>query len=150
MNRKMFWTRLSIYLLFGLIVPLMFLLWKFDFFQTVSEGTKLSGWGTFAIIFIFIFFLRLMKSVRKGLPFSYWTQVLDGVTKVIIPLIICTVIINFMKNFMDEFSQFLICLIFCEIVAVFANPMKEWAHDKNIEYESLGIINAIKNILKDK
>lgn len=150
MSKKQFWIRLSVYVLFGLLAPLAFLLWRFDFLKSVSEGTKLSGWGTFAVAFIFIFFLRLMKSVRKGMPFSYWAQLLDGIIKVIIPLIICTVVLNFMKNFMEEFSQFLIVLILCETVAVFTNPLKEWAHENNVEYETLSILNAVKSILNIK
>lgn len=147
MSKKQFWIRMSVYVVFGLLAPLGFLLWRFDFLKNVSEGTKLSGWGTFAAVFVVIFFLRLMKTVRKGMPFSYFTQALDGIIKVVIPLVILAVILNFMKNFMDEFYQFLIVLIICEIIAVLSNPLKEWAHANNIEYDSMSLINALKSIL---
>ena len=150
MSKKQFWIRIGIYFLFALLVPIGFLIWRFDLFAQVESGTKLSGWGTFAAVFVILFFLKLMKSVRKGLPFSYWTQLLDGVISVIIPLIAITVILTFMKNFIEELSQFLIVLTACEVVAVFTNPLKEWAHENNIEYESISLLNAIKSFMGTK
>ena len=87
MSKKQFWIRLGLYILFGAVFPFVFLIWRFQLFQKVS-GLSIGGWGLIGIIFVAIFFLKLMKAVRKGLPFSLGTQVLEGVCKVIFPFLI--------------------------------------------------------------
>lgn len=152
MSRKQFWARLVLYILFGAILPFIFLVWRFELFQKVS-GLSVGGWGLIGIIFVAVFLLKLMKAVRKGLPFSLGTQVLEGVCKIIFPFLIAAVCVYVFKDMMDELFQFLCVVIICEMVAIPLNPIPQWAHENKIEeqtngvktmFESLGIIEKTK------
>ena len=146
MSKKQFWARLSLYVVFGAIIPVSFLTWRFKLFEVVQETTSkvtIGGWGLIAILFIAFFFIKLMKAIRKGMPFSIGRQILDGFSKTIIPLIVAAVCVYMMKDLMKELFQFLCVVIFCEMVAVCVNPLPQWAHENHIEYHE----NTMKNFL---
>ncbi|MBR6515949.1 MAG: hypothetical protein IKT40_03745 [Bacilli bacterium] len=132
MSKKLFWIRLISYAVIGGGIPLFFLIWRFNLFSKVSK-LSIGGWGMVAILFIGIFFIKMMKAIRKGLPFSFGTQILEGMFKVTIPLLIATVIIYVMRNSVEELFQFFFVLLFCETIAMIVNPIPQWAHENKIE-----------------
>lgn len=149
MDKKQFWSRFAIYIILCLVIPVGFLIWRFELFQKVSK-ISIGGWGLVAIIFIGIFFIKFIKSVKNGLPFSILTQCLEGICKIIIPLLIAAFCIYYLRDVMDQVFQFLCVLIICEIGAIPANPIPQWAHENkknecndNIKglLESLGLIS---------
>lgn len=153
MSKKTFWIRLISYVIIGGGIPLFFLVWRFNLFSKVSK-LSIGGWGMIAILFIGIFFIKMMKAIRKGLPFSFGTQILEGMFKITIPLLIATVIIYVMQNSVTELFQFFFVLLFCESIAMIINPIPQWAHENKIEEQessakrilsSLGIIKADDN-----
>lgn len=153
MNKKLFWIRLISYAVIGGGVPLFFLIWRFNLFSKVSK-LSIGGWGMIAILFIGIFFIKMMKAIRKGLPFSFGTQILEGMFKVTIPLLIATVVIYVMRNSVEELFQFFFVLLFCETIAMIVNPIPQWAHENKIEEQessakrilsSLGLLKADDN-----
>ena len=153
MSKKLFWIRLISYIVIGGGIPLFFLIWRFNLFSKVSK-LSIGGWGMIAILFIGIFFIKMMKAIRKGLPFSFGTQVLEGMFKVTIPLLIATVVIYVMRNSVEELFQFFFVLLFCETIAMIVNPIPQWAHENKIEEQessakrilsSLGLIKADDN-----
>ena len=153
MNKKLFWIRLISYAVIGGGVPLFFLIWRFNLFSKVSK-LSIGGWGMVAILFIGIFFIKMMKAIRKGLPFSFGTQILEGMFKVTIPLLIATVVIYVMRNSVEELFQFFFVLLFCETIAMIVNPIPQWAHENKIEEQessakrilsSLGLLKADDN-----
>lgn len=148
MNKKEFWIRLILYVIFGGIIPFVFLVWRFNLFGKVSS-ISIGGWGIVAIVFVAIFFARLFKAVRKGLPYSIWTQILDGIIKVLIPLAVAAVVVYLFKDLTMQIFQFLMVVIISEMVAIPINPLPKWIHDNKIEQdndntkkllETLGII----------
>lgn len=128
MSKKEFWVRLSIYILFGGALPFAFLIWRFKLFSKVSK-LSIGGWGIIAVIFISVFFIKLIKAVRKGLPFSLVSQILEGICKIIIPLLIGAFCCYYLKDIMEEVFQFLWVLIVCESIAIVVNPIPKWAHE---------------------
>lgn len=152
MNKKIFWIRFAIYVLFGLIVPVVFLVWRFKLFQKISS-ISIGGWGVVAILIVFFFIIKMLKYIKKGLPFSFGTQIISGYLKVVIPLFVSVLIINALKGCINELVQFLVVLTACQAIAVPANPFPKWIHDNNLEqqenqtrriFESLGIIKPKK------
>lgn len=131
MSKKQFWIRLSFYILTGGILPFLFLVWRFNLFSKVSK-LSVGGWGLVAIIFIGVFFIKLIKSVRKGLPFSMLSQVLEGVCKILLPLFIFAFVIYYMQDAMEQVFQFLCVLIICETIAIVVNPIPRWSHENKI------------------
>lgn len=145
MNKKEFWYRFSIYILFGLLIPAGFLIWRFKLFEKVSK-VSIGGWGIVAVIFVAVFFISMLKAIRKGMPFSITTQIIEGLCKLIIPLIIACTCIYFMQDLMKEMYQFLLVLIVCETIAIVVNPIPQWAHENKIEEQEnrlKGIINTL-------
>ena len=150
-EKLIFWSRFSIYVLFGFVAPVVFLAIRFELFKTISK-VSIGGWELIIFLLAFIFIITLIKYVKKGLPYSLFTQFLNGLTKVIIPLLIVLLVVNAFKNSADKLealSQFMVFLIACEIVAVVANPFPKWIHDNHLEdqenqfrkiFEGLGII----------
>lgn len=147
-NRLVFWVRFLIYLVVGMVIPVVFLIWRFKLFQKI-DSVSIGGWGVIAILIIFVFLVKLLKSVKKGLPFSFWTQLITGYLKTVIPLLAAVLVINCLKDSISELIQFLVVFITCQVIAVPANPFPQWAHDNKIAedenklrktFESLGIL----------
>ena len=133
-KKALFWTRFGIYVLFQIVVPITFLVWRFKLFQKIST-VSIGGWGIVVIILVTAFFVSMIKYVKKGLPFSFLTQCLNGIMKTIIPLIAIAFILNWLKGSINELSQFVIVYILCQIIAIPANPFPKWIHDNNLQHE---------------
>lgn len=133
-KKALFWTRFGIYVLFQIVIPITFLVWRFKLFQKIST-VSIGGWGIVVIILVTAFFVSMIKYVKKGLPFSFLTQCLNGIMKTIIPLIAVAFILNWLKGSINELSQFIIVYILCQIIAIPANPFPKWIHDNNLQHE---------------
>lgn len=135
MSKKMFWIRFALFIFSAFVIPFTFLVWRFKLFSKVSK-LSVGGWGVIAIIFGAVFFIVLIKYVRKGLPFSMLSQVLEGICKVLIPILAALLIVDTMKNSMEQMFQFLFVLLFSEMIAIVVNPFPRWIHENKIEFEN--------------
>lgn len=127
-EKKLFWLRFAVWSLFACIIPVIFVAFRFDLFKAVS-GISLSGWGIFAIIIVAIFILVIAKYLKKGLPFSLFTQCINGFCKIILPLVVILAILFLVKTNIDYFIQSLGCVTLCELVAIPINPFPKWISD---------------------
>ena len=143
MSKKEFWIRLPIYALFLFVIPAVFLIIRFNLFQKIS-ALNIGGWGIVAILVVGLGFIKMMKEVKKGLPFCYLNQVITGLYKVIIPLLLLTFIIYFSKDSIKHILQFLLVLIPSEFVAILVNPIPRWAYENKLEEDGY----KLKQILK--
>lgn len=144
-KKALFWTRFGIYVLFQIVIPITFLVWRFKLFQKIST-VSIGGWGIVVIILVTAFFVSMIKYVKKGLPFSFLTQCLNGIMKTIIPLIAIAFILNWLKGSINELSQFVIVYILCQIVAIPANPFPKWVHDNNLQQEENKTRRFLENL----
>lgn len=151
-SKKAFWIRLVLYALFGGVAPGAFLIWRFNLFSEISS-LSIGGWGIVCIAFVGIFFLKMLKAVKDGLPYSFGTQCINGICKVILPLLIALLILYAVQNCIAELMQFLGVVIACEVIAIPTNPIPQWAHENGIKEEegkyrriaeSLGLISTKK------
>ena len=145
MSNKSFWLRLIMYITIGLVAPTVFLIWRFKLFEKI-DSVSIGGWGVVCILFVGIFFIKLMQSIRKGLPFSFFTQCLEGAIKVIIPLLLSILIIYFLKNSINELIQFLIVLTVTQLFAIPINPLPQWSHDNNLKDSELKLKNIAQTL----
>lgn len=153
MSKKEFWSRLALYILIGGVIPFLFLTWRFKLFEKVEETvTKVSigGWGIVAIIFVSIFFLKTINALRRGMPFSFGKQILDGLSKTILPLLIFTVAIYMLQDVTKELFQFLCVTVLCEMIAVCINPIPRWAHENNIDLYEQSLTKMFGSLLGGK
>lgn len=123
--KKLFVIRLILFTLFACVAPFVFIAFRYNLFRKVSE-LSLSGWGLVAIIIVFIFSAYIYKMIKKGLPYSMFTQCLTGVCKIIIPLVCLYLGIEALKNSIDLFSQALLFTIISELIAIPLNPFPKW------------------------
>lgn len=142
-KKKEFWSKFALYVLFGAILPCMFLTWRFNLFGKASK-VQIGGWGLLAILFLGIFFAKTVKIVRMGLPYSLATQVLEGVVKVLIPLFIAIMAAYYLKNAMTQLVQFLCVTFVCEAVAIVVNPLPKWLHEHQLDEQK----NTFKELLQ--
>ena len=149
MSKKMFWVRLLAYVVVGGLLPLTFIAFRFDLFEKVST-LSISGWTlismlTVFIVFSFVFFMKLVKGVRDGLPFSYGTQLLNGLYKVIIPMLMAALILYYLKDSVDKVIQLFVVAIPCEMVAIAINPIRTWAHDNKLDEQGTNLRTVLES-----
>lgn len=147
MSKKQFWIRLSLYVLFGGIIPVIFLILRFNLFTKI-DSLSVGGWGIVAILFISIFFAKMIKTIVKGLPFSLFIQILNGICKVIIPLIAASFIVYYMQDCMKEIFQFLVVCSISELVAIVINPLPKWSNDNKIDKDKQTIKEILETLKK--
>lgn len=145
MSSKAFISRLAVYIIFGAIIPVAFLCWRFKLFEKVSK-VSISGWGLIAIIVISVFFIKLLKAIKKGLPFSFFSRVIGGVCKVTMPLLILTLCSYILQNCMVEVFQFLCVMTISETIAMFVNPLPRWAHENQMIESTKGVRHLLEGI----
>lgn len=145
--RQLFWTRFALWVLFALVAPVAFIAWRFELFK--GNHVSISGWGFLAIVIIAVFIISLLRYVKKGLPFSFMSQCISGLCKVILPLVCLYAILYCIQQNLQAFLQALGCVILCELVAIPLNPMPQWMHD-NLEEKDREKIESMSDIIWDK
>lgn len=149
MSKKQFWTRFSIYVLFGAVIPIIFLSWRFKLFEKVEKVSEISigGWGFVAIILLFLFFTNMLKTIKKGMPINFFTHVIECVIKVSLPLLLIFISIFLLKDFVTELYQVIGLLFVCETVSSISNPLPEWNHQHGIEMTENRLKNLFSSLL---
>lgn len=142
MSKKEFWTRFGLYIAFGIVIPFAFLTWRYQLFSKVSK-ISIGGWGLVAILMVAIFFISLIKAVKKGLPFSYGVQVLTVLCKISIPILAVLCCLYALRDLIDQTIQFVAVLFTCETIAGLVNPLPQWAHENKVNEEN----NRFKDLL---
>ena len=133
-EKQLFWTRMALWLVFALVIPFTFICIKFNLFQTTtSTSIKVGGWGMIAIIILFFTIRTILKYVIKGTTYSMTKQIIEGVFKVVLPLVAIFFLgYILLKTFQEGMNQFLTVmgvLIVSETVAIPINPFPKWLSD---------------------
>ena len=144
MSKKEFWIRFPIYLLFYLILPAGYLLFRFNLFKKIT-AYSIGGWGLLFIFFVTIALIKLIRTVRKGLPFCYTTQILNGLCKVIVPLAGITAGLYLMRNAMPQMIEFMVVLTSCQFVALLVNPIPRWAYENHLGEEGYKLKTVLQS-----
>lgn len=133
---KIFVIRIVLFVLFGCVLPFIFIAWRYDIFRVekeVSAKVSLTGWGFIAIVIAFFFFRYIYKTLKSIMPYSYAYQIINGVLKVILPLVLVYIVASGIAKSIELFKQALAITMICEIVAIFVNPFPKYLHDKGVE-----------------
>lgn len=159
-----FWLRMLGYLLTSTVAPVTVFAIKFGLFKesgyevvydelgNVAEmKIALSGWGIISVVLVGLVMLSIMKEIVSAYSgYSMTKQVLNGLIKRTVPLIMAAVICHFLKNAIDELTFSLIVLAICETAAVPLNPLPQWSASKGEEnYDDL-LTQAIKALQRGK
>lgn len=133
-SKKMFVIRFITFLVFSLIAPAVYLIVRFNLFETTSK-LQIGLWGVIlfgiliAVVSVLIkFYLDGMKS-----KYSLVKQIVSGICKLILPLTLVLILLVWMKDNINLVIESLCVIIPCELVAIVVNPLPKWAFDNNIE-----------------
>lgn len=131
--KKVFIARTILFCIFGCVLPFVFIAWRFEIFSNGGSHISLTGWGVIGILILFFFILYCLKILKNSIPFSMTYQILSGLIKVILPLILVYLIVNAIEGSIRQFKQALFVVIGCEAIAIVINPFPKYMHDKGIE-----------------
>ena len=125
-----FWSRFVLWAAFSVVLPLVFIFWRFDLFKTVAK-TQISGWEIIVIVLVAAFAFTVIRYIKLAFSgrYSLIGQILGGFCKIIIPLITFLLILDSLKNSIDMMIQVMGCITVCEAVAIPLNPLPKWAYD---------------------
>lgn len=147
MSKRTFWSRLVLYILLGLFIPVGFLIYRFNLF-TPTTKLNIGGWGITVIVFSSVFIVKLAEQASKVLEEGPIRSCVDSFRKIFVPLLAITLCIFAVGEFWKELLQFFIVLTICEPIAYFVNPMPEFVgqlekerEDKKQESKLLNIFN---------
>lgn len=132
-DKKVFIARTILFCIFGCILPFVFIAWRFEIFSNGGSHISLTGWGIIGIMIVFFFVLYCLKILKNSIPFSMTYQILSGLIKVILPLLLVYLVVNAIEGSIHQFKQALFVVIGCESVAIVINPFPKYMHDKGIE-----------------
>ena len=142
-EQKVFVVRFALFTVFALILPIIFIGWRYELFRKVGK-VSLSGWGLIAII-IAIFFVRYVaKMVKRVEPYSMFNQIVTGFRKIILPLFVLFILLNTIRGSIDLFMQALEVTIISEAIGIPINPLPKWANDHDIEKQETFIDKFVK------
>lgn len=138
-----FVLRLIGYILFGLVLPMGYLIWRFKLFSQTSK-LNLGGWGIVLIIFTAVFFAKLIKQSIDTIESEVAKQCLNAIRKVFIPLLAVTLCLYSVGNAWEDLIKFFMILTICEPIAYVLNPFPTFLRQKEEE----GAENKITKIIE--
>ena len=150
-EKKIFLLRLFGFALCACILPFAFIAWRYELFSKVDK-ISLSGWGLIGVIIVAVFVLYVIRTFKRGLKAKHqWSmtmQIVNGVLKVVLPLVALYFVINAIESSIELFKQSLLATIICEICAVPLNPLPKWEMESHIEHED-DLFEKLKNAIKE-
>lgn len=85
-ERQVFWLRFTAWAIFALVLPAVFIIWRFDLFTKVTY-TQYSAWTILLVIFIAAFAISCLRYATKALVgWSMAKQCMEGILRIVIPL----------------------------------------------------------------
>ena len=130
--KTVFWTRFVLWALLAAILPFLFIAFRFGIFKKVSD-ISVSGWCILGIIIVVAFAFYLVRCLRVALKgrSPFFLQIVNGLCKIVIPLLCLYFFVDSLQGKMVVFEQALIVVIVCETLAIPINPMPVWVDKMN-------------------
>lgn len=146
---RLFVLRLIGYISVGLIIPMGFLIWRFNLFSSTSK-LNIGGWGMVVIIFTTVFLIKLINKASQTVESELLKQIFNAIQKVFLPLLAVTLCIYAVGDFWQELIHFFIVLTICEPIAYVLNPFPELIAEKEKENKKNGLLNVIETFWDKK
>jgi len=137
-NAKRFWAQFAAWATLALILPVGFIVWRYDLFRTKTV-TQFGAWGFIAIVIVAAFAIACLRYAKAGMKeWSMTKQVIMGVCRITIPLLALCFALRSMADSIDLLVQALAVATACETAAIPLNPFPKWVWERTKgEYESL-------------
>lgn len=130
-EKQVFWIRFVCWSIFACIVPVVFIIWRYDLFTKIT-AIQFGGWGMLAIIIVATFLIVLANYIKKAFSKRSMTkQIISGICKVVLPLLTLLLVLYSIRNNIDLFLQALGCVIISESIAIPINPMPKRVYEES-------------------
>lgn len=133
MNKKkiVFIIRALLWLYFSLFLPIYVITKNYDLVK--PNPFKYTGWAIICSIFLVISISAIFGYIIQSLKYSIYIQILSGIKKILIPIIVMLLICTIIDKNIDKIMNILkICLI-SEAVAIPINPFPKWVYERKIK-----------------
>lgn len=148
-GKAVFWIRAALFLAFGLIGPLFFIMWRYG--VLTGEATQGSLWGFWTIlagIVSYIIIRYIAREIDAVFPESMGAQLLRGFVSVVVPLLIVYLVLGALDDTIEELTDCVLACTLCEAVAIVVNPFPRLAREKGLELKSKTIKEAVKAVME--
>lgn len=139
-----FWLRMLGWLMAGTAAPITTFAVKFGLFDTYSYGittdelgnvtgmnVALNGWGILSVVIIAMTFISMFNAfIDASGEYSIKKQVLVGVRKEIIPLVIVLATLYYLQGVIEQLQICVIVIAISRAVAIPLNPLPQWVAEK--------------------
>lgn len=134
-----FKIRLILFILFALVFPVAYFSIRFNLFNSKQV---ISLWGIIVLVIFLLTVSVMIKYYLDGMKtkYSYLKQVLQGVIKVVFPLLVLVLIsvwftnhLEWLETNMHIFTESCIVLLVTETIAMLVNPLPKWAFENNVD-----------------
>ena len=130
-EKQVFWIRFACWSIFACIVPVVFIIWRYDLFTKIT-AIQFGGRGMLAIIIVATFLIVLANYIKKAFSKRSMTkQIISGICKVVLPLLTLLLVLYSIRNNIDLFLQALGCVIISEAIAIPINPMSKRVYEES-------------------
>lgn len=138
--------KLILFLTFSVVAPTTYMVLRFNLFSETKMRVGIGGIIVFAIMLGTI--SALIKYYLAGMKtkYSFLKQLLQGMLRVVLPLVIALFVVIFLSDNMSLVKEALIVLIPSELIAIIFNPFPKWCFDNNVE----GLGEIAEKIFKKK
>lgn len=129
-DKAIFIYRFILWVFFSVIVPVLFINWKFGLFVTINN-ISLSGWAIFIGIITFGFAWICLRSIIRSKKYSYYKQIVKGCCHLLLPVGLITYLLWIAKDQISALVQVLCCCLASWLVAICVNPMPKWTYEQS-------------------
>jgi hypothetical protein len=122
--KTVFTLRLIGFVLVGIIGPLIIIYSQYQMFSPqVPNSVKVHGWGIIAAIILFSGIYYVITSLAQAFSNYGVRQIMSGVGKVIIPLVIAYLLAGTIAFNIDKIRIILLGILICQAIAIPLNPI---------------------------
>ena len=139
MEKKELITRLSLFLMFSLVAPIVYVSIRCKLF---SAKKTISIWFIIILGVVLGVVSLIIKYYLDGMKtkYSLMKQILEGFIKVIMPIAFVLIAVVWFKSKMEWIVsnvnlmiEVLGVVLGCEVIAVIVNPLPKWAFNNNVD-----------------
>ena len=124
---QVFWTRFILWVVFSLVIPILFVNYRYGLFSKIS-GIALSGWGTLVGIIVFVFCCVFLRYILHSKTYAFYKQIIKGCLYLVAPCCFVLWVLYCSRNTIDQLIQVLACCTLSWAVAICVNPMPRWVY----------------------
>lgn len=152
MEKKELITRLSLFLMFSLVAPIVYVSIRCKLFSTKQT---ISLWFIIILGVVLGVVSLIIKYYLDGMKtkYSLMKQLLEGFIKVVLPIAFVLIAVVWFKSKMEWIVsnvnlmiEILSVILGCEIIAIIVNPLPKWAFNNNVD----GLVEITDKIFHKK